>query len=95
MQRGYVWTMNDRVFADHVPDRIRAGQRVRLAIVNNTPMSHPTHLHGHSFALAGSGARKDTVDVVPMQTITVDLQAALLLLCRAVLVGATVGSAIG
>lgn len=61
MKDGYMWTINDRVYADRVPERVRAGQRVRLAFVNASMMFHPMHLHGHSFALAGSGARKDTV----------------------------------
>ena len=34
------------------------------------------HLHGHTFAVAGVGARKDTVIVLPNQTVTVDLEAA-------------------
>ena len=41
-------------------------------------MFHPVHLHGHTFALTdrtGSGIRKDTVNVLPMQTVTLDLQA--------------------
>ena len=72
---GYVWTINDRVHADQVPDRIRRGERVRLAFTNTSPMFHPMHLHGHSFALAATGARKDTVIVAPMQTVMVDVQA--------------------
>jgi len=36
-------------------------------------MFHPMHLHGHTFALTGrtgTGIRKDTVNVLPMQTDT-------------------------
>ena len=40
------------------------GQRVALKFVNETPMSHPMHLHGHAFqvteingSLPGRGAR--------------------------------------
>jgi FtsP/CotA-like multicopper oxidase with cupredoxin domain len=75
MKDRYVWTINDRVHADQVPDRVRRGERVRLAFSNTSPMFHPMHLHGHSFALAASGARKDTVIVAPMQTVLVDVQA--------------------
>ncbi|HET8680700.1 MAG TPA: multicopper oxidase domain-containing protein, partial [Micromonosporaceae bacterium] len=55
--------------------------RVRLRFVNRTTMFHPMHVHGHTFALAGGGAtaaggaRKDTVVVIPKQTVTVDLDA--------------------
>ena len=38
-------------------------------------MFHPMHVHGHTFAVAGAGARKDTVIVLPNQTVTVDLDA--------------------
>ncbi len=33
------------------------------------------HLHGHTFAVTGGGARKDTTLVTPRQTVTVDLEA--------------------
>jgi FtsP/CotA-like multicopper oxidase with cupredoxin domain len=45
---------------------------------NQTMMFHPMHLHGHTFAVAtsaGPGIRKDTVNVLPMQTLSVDLTA--------------------
>ena len=41
-------------------------------------MFHPMHLHGHTFAIqhpTGSGPRKDTVIVAPMQRLAVDLDA--------------------
>lgn len=40
-----------------------------------TSMFHPMHVHGHTFAVAGGGARKDTVIVTPRQTVAVDLDA--------------------
>jgi FtsP/CotA-like multicopper oxidase with cupredoxin domain len=75
MRDGYVWTINGRVHADQVPERVRRGERVRLAFINDSSMFHPMHLHGHSFALTASGGRKDTVIVAPRQTVTVDVQA--------------------
>ena len=45
---------------------------------NESMMFHPMHVHGHTFALTGAtgpGIRKDTVNVLPMQTVAVDLQA--------------------
>ncbi|HMH94362.1 MAG TPA: multicopper oxidase domain-containing protein [Streptosporangiaceae bacterium] len=40
-------------------------------------MWHPMHLHGHSFVLRdGAGPRKDTVIVLPRQSVTVQFDAA-------------------
>ena len=40
-------------------------------------MWHPIHLHGHTFALAEQpgGARKDTVNVLPGQTVPIEFVA--------------------
>ncbi len=48
---------------------------MRLRFANTTMMFHPMHLHGHTFAVAESGLRKDTVIVRPMQTLEVDFDA--------------------
>jgi FtsP/CotA-like multicopper oxidase with cupredoxin domain len=37
-------------------------------------MTHPMHVHGHTFALP-NGLRKDTVLVPPMSQLQVDVQA--------------------
>ena len=75
----YDWTINGRVFAQRTPLPVREGERVRLVFRNGTPMFHPMHLHGHTFALVGAGdrlgARKDTVIVAPGQTVAVELAA--------------------
>ena len=60
-QDPYTWTINDKVYADRVPERIRMGQRVRLEFTNASMMFHPMHLHGHSFALVGSGRRSGSI----------------------------------
>ena len=76
---GYRWMINGRTFDNSKPLRVRSGQRVQLSFRNNTMMFHPMHLHGHTFALnppAGPGTRKDTVIIKPMQTVTVELDAA-------------------
>ena len=44
---------------------MRQGQRVRVVFANTTAMYHPMHVHGHTFALSGTGTRKDTVIVLP------------------------------
>jgi FtsP/CotA-like multicopper oxidase with cupredoxin domain len=75
---GRKWFINGAGFGDHEPLEIRAGERVRLVMRNESMMFHPMHVHGHTFALSGprgAGIRKDTVNVLPMETLAVDLQA--------------------
>jgi FtsP/CotA-like multicopper oxidase with cupredoxin domain len=71
----YRWTINGKTFPDTDPLRLIQGERVRLRFVNQSMMFHPMHVHGHTFALRGGGARKDTVIVRPMATLDVDLEA--------------------
>ena len=71
----YRWLLNGKTFPDADPLVVREGERVRLRFQNMSMMFHPMHLHGHTFALVGSGARKDTVIVRPMETVEVDLDA--------------------
>ncbi len=71
----YRWTINGKTFPDAEPLPLVQGERVRLRFVNQSMMFHPMHVHGHTFALAKGGARKDTVIVRPMETLDVDLQA--------------------
>jgi FtsP/CotA-like multicopper oxidase with cupredoxin domain len=83
----YRWTINGRSFDDSGGDpaanhpselRVHQGQRIRLVFQNATMMSHPMHLHGHTFAVlapTSNGVRKDTVLVPPMGTVTVEFDA--------------------
>jgi FtsP/CotA-like multicopper oxidase with cupredoxin domain len=71
----YRWTINATTFDHNQPLLVGRGERVRLRIVNDTDMFHPMHLHGHTFAVAGGGARKDTVVVRARQRVTVDFDA--------------------
>ena len=67
----YVWSINDRTWANHTPLRVTKGQRVVVEMVNRSPMAHPMHLHGHHFQVVSlngrtvSGAMRDTV-LVPI-----------------------------
>lgn len=74
----YDWGFNGRRFdhADPTADMaaVDAGERVRIDLVNTTTMWHPVHLHGHTFAVAG-GPRKDTVNVLPDQTVPIEFDA--------------------
>ena len=51
----YEWPINGIVFDTAHPSgqkaqvRVKRGQRVALNFINETGMSHPMHLHGHSF----------------------------------------------
>jgi FtsP/CotA-like multicopper oxidase with cupredoxin domain len=74
----YTWTINGKTYnpAEGLP--VRQGQRVRLRFGNKTEMFHPMHLHGHTFQVRGAGGtgpRKDTVIVLPKQTLEVDFDA--------------------
>jgi FtsP/CotA-like multicopper oxidase with cupredoxin domain len=65
----YKWTLNGRTWEDREPLHVKKGERVVFDIVNQTPMGHPMHLHGHVFQVielngkALSGAVRDTVQV--------------------------------
>jgi FtsP/CotA-like multicopper oxidase with cupredoxin domain len=76
--QGYVWTINGRTYDQTEPLTVRAGQSTRLRIRNHSMMSHPVHVHGHTFQVGPAGrvgARKDTILVPAMAGIEVDLQA--------------------
>ncbi|HET8595110.1 MAG TPA: multicopper oxidase family protein [Intrasporangium sp.] len=70
----YQWGINGAPYGHNEPLTVKAGQRLRINAVNMTMMTHPLHLHGHTFALA-SGLRKDTVLMAPMQSLSLDLDA--------------------
>ncbi len=71
----YAWGMNGAPFGSNTPLTVGHGERLRLEVTNRTMMVHPLHVHGHTFALADSGIRKDTVLVRPMERLSVDLEA--------------------
>ena len=75
---GYVWTINGRTYDRVQPLTVRQGQSTRLRIRNRSMMTHPLHVHGHTFQLGsagGTGPRKDTVLVPSMGGVDVDLLA--------------------
>ena len=69
----YEWPINGVVFdvqnprSEKAAVRVKPGQRAAIKFINETRMSHPMHLHGHSFQVIeinGSplrGAIRDTV----------------------------------
>lgn len=76
---GYDWGINGKPFdMDHALDQaqpVRAGERIRLTIINQTTMWHPFHVHGHTYQHTGGGPRKDTSIILPGQTLTADFDA--------------------
>ena len=71
----YDWGFNGRAHDPNHTEAIRAGERVRVDLVNTTTMWHPVHLHGHTFAVGQTGLRKDTAIVLPGQTLAVAFDA--------------------
>ncbi|MEU9592265.1 multicopper oxidase family protein [Streptomyces sp. NPDC048193] len=74
----YDWGFDHEAYSVEQRRAVRAGERVRLTLVNATDMWHPMHLHGHTFAIAGLdglGARKDTAVVLPHRKLVLDFDA--------------------
>jgi FtsP/CotA-like multicopper oxidase with cupredoxin domain len=66
----FMWGFDGEKFSETVKAYpFRAGERVRVTLINDTMMTHPIHLHGHFFDLvhgpAGFHPRKHTVNVLP------------------------------
>ena len=76
----FSWGFDGWKFSEGPPPySFRAGERVRITLVNDTMMTHPIHLHGHFFELvhapAGYLPRKHTVNVLPGGKVTFDVTA--------------------
>ena len=79
---GYVWSINNVVWnKDTPPLAVAEGERVELVFVNQTPMPHPMHLHGHEFQVVEidgerfPGAVRDTILVTPGRRVVVAFDA--------------------
>ncbi len=76
----YMWSMDGKTMSEaREPIPMRASERVRVTLVNDTMMAHPIHLHGHLFELVtGHGdhsPRKHTVNVLPGGKVSWDVTA--------------------
>lgn len=84
----YSWSINNVVWTDGLAESgnypflpVKRGERVEITMRNKTMMSHPMHLHGHSFqivAINGTrfpGAMRDTILVTPKDSVTIALDA--------------------
>jgi L-ascorbate oxidase len=71
----FIWSFDDRKYADAPQLAFTQGETVRLVLRNETMMNHPIHLHGLWMDLengAGDGRpRKHTVVVPPGRTVSV------------------------
>ncbi|MFF1403305.1 multicopper oxidase family protein [Streptomyces sp. NPDC058294] len=74
----YDWGFDHQAFDVRRRHPVKAGERVRLTLINATDMWHPLHLHGHTFSMTGldaAGALKDTAVVLPHRKLVVEFDA--------------------
>jgi FtsP/CotA-like multicopper oxidase with cupredoxin domain len=76
----FIWGFDGWKFSENPPAySFRAGERVRVTLVNDSMMTHPIHLHGHFFELVhgpvGYLPRKHTVNVMPGGKVSFDFTA--------------------
>lgn len=77
----YAWTLNGKTWGSHEPIEVAKGERVEVAMRNNSMMGHPMHLHGHHFQVVEidrtriAGAVRDTVWLPPQRAVTVAFEA--------------------
>jgi FtsP/CotA-like multicopper oxidase with cupredoxin domain len=84
----YSWSIDNVVWTDalarstnypYLP--VKRGERVEITMVNKTMMSHPMHLHGHTFQIVAvngqrfPGGLRDTILVTPKTSVTFALDA--------------------
>ena len=75
------WAINGQSWPDIDPIKVQHGKRYRLIFQNASNDQHPMHLHRHSFELVSigdknvSGLKKDTINVMPLEMVTVDFVA--------------------
>ena len=75
---GHGWSINGKSFPQTDPIPAMAGRRNRLIFDNRSDMSHPVHLHRHTFEItrcagqATSGVHKDVVMVPDHGSVEVD-----------------------
>ncbi|WP_228409467.1 multicopper oxidase family protein [Radiobacillus deserti] len=83
---GMSWAINRIPFSSYEeinPYVVQKGDIVKINLFNMSPESHPMHLHGHHFSIVSingttiseSWLPKDTVNVMPMQRISIAFKA--------------------
>jgi FtsP/CotA-like multicopper oxidase with cupredoxin domain len=75
----YVWSIDGMRYSESPPVAFKAGERLRLVLVNDTMMTHPMHLHGMWMDLESPDGRfqvrKHTVTVQPAQRVSIGVNA--------------------
>lgn len=77
----YSWSIDGQLWPDYLPVACASGERVEIMFHNMSMMGHPMHLHGHHYQVVGlngrplNGARRDTVYVPPMASVTIAFDA--------------------
>lgn len=75
----YIWSLDDVVYENAEPIRLKKGERVKITYINESMMNHPMHLHGMWQDLDnGQGdviPRKHIINVRPGQTTSVYVDA--------------------
>lgn len=70
----YRWSFDGVPYAEATPIHFRAGERLRIVLVNDTMMNHPIHLHGMWSELENPDGtfqvRKHTINVQPAQRVS-------------------------
>lgn len=75
------WSINGQSWPKIDPIKVQKGKRYRLVMQNASNDQHPMHLHRHKFEVAAigdsniSGLKKDTINVMPLETVAVDFVA--------------------
>jgi FtsP/CotA-like multicopper oxidase with cupredoxin domain len=75
------WAINGQSWPGIDPILVQRGKRYRLLFQNTSNDQHPMHLHRHTFEVVSIGdknisdLRKDTVNVMPLETVAVDFVA--------------------
>ncbi len=78
---GYSWTLNGKIWGSHDVIEVATGERVEIAMRNDSMMGHPMHLHGHHFQVVEidgkriEGAVRDTVWLPPQRAVTIAFDA--------------------
>jgi FtsP/CotA-like multicopper oxidase with cupredoxin domain len=77
----YLWGLNGKSDIHATLFTVKLGERIAMALHNETEMSHPMHLHGHHFQVVSingtvfPGAMRDTVLVPPKTTVIIAFDA--------------------
>ena len=70
------FTLNGRAYPATDTIHMKVGETLKVRFIGtNNGFIHPMHIHGHTFALADRGTRKDTVIVRPGQQVACDFDA--------------------